>query len=51
VAYEQRKAWIDLWTAVFGEPPPVEPDPDLAAPILVEHLPPAPPYLIKSRTE
>jgi hypothetical protein len=51
VQYEQRKAWIDLWTAVFGEPPPVEPDPELAAPILVEHLPPAPPYLIRSRTE
>lgn len=49
--YDERRAWIDLWTAVFGEPPPVEPNPDLAAPILIQHLPPPPPYELKSRTE
>ncbi|HJV43906.1 hypothetical protein [Caulobacter sp.] len=48
---EERKAWLELWSAVFGEPPPIVSDGDLAARILVAHLPPAPPYEIKSRTE
>jgi hypothetical protein len=47
VADDERKAWTDLWIAVFGEPPPVAPDPKLAAPILIEHLPPAPPYEVR----
>lgn len=49
--YEERQAWIALWAAVFGEPPPVEPDREPTSRILVEHLPPTPPYEIKSRTE
>ena len=48
---EERQAWIELWTAVFGEPPAIEADSDLTARILIEHLPPAPPYDLKSRTE
>ncbi|KQV55844.1 hypothetical protein [Caulobacter sp. Root342] len=42
--FEERQAWIDLWEAVFGEPPPIEADADLTARILVDHLPAAPPY-------
>ena len=49
--YEERKAWVDLWIAVFGEPPPVAPDDEATARILVDCLPLAPPYAIKSRTE
>ena len=49
--YEERKAWLELWEAVFGEPPPVEPEREPTARILVEHLPPAGPYEFKSRTE
>lgn len=48
--YEERQAWIELWEAVFGEPPPIEAASDITARILVQHLPPAPPYEIKSRT-
>lgn len=44
--YEERQAWIALWAAVFGEPPPVEADATTVARILVEHLPPAPPYQV-----
>jgi hypothetical protein len=47
---EERQAWIDLWAAVFGEPPPIESESELTARILVEHLPPLPPYELKSRT-
>ncbi len=49
--YDERQAWIDLWAAVFGEPPPILSDADMAAKVLVEYLPPAPPYGLKSRTE
>ncbi|WP_304280889.1 hypothetical protein [Caulobacter segnis] len=48
---EERQAWIALWTAVFGEPPPVEPEAEVTARILIDFLPPAPPYELKSRTE
>jgi hypothetical protein len=44
VRCDERQAWIDLWEAVFGEPPPIEADADLTARILVDHLPAAPPY-------
>jgi len=44
VQCDERQAWIDLWEAVFGEPPPIEADADLTARILVDHLPAAPPY-------
>lgn len=47
---DERQAWIELWTAVFGEPPPIEAESDLTARILVDHLAPAPPYELKSRT-
>lgn len=50
MTYEERQAWIALWTAVFGEPPPVEPEREPTARILVDHLPPAEPYEIKFRT-
>lgn len=43
---DEIEAWIDLWSAVFGEPPPIMPDNELAARILVEHLPPVPPYRV-----
>jgi hypothetical protein len=33
-----------LWREVFGEPPPLADDPQLLSQILVESLPPAPPY-------
>jgi hypothetical protein len=33
-----------LWTAVFGEPPPVTATAEVMLDILVRHLPPAPPY-------
>lgn len=46
--YEERQDWIALWTAVFGEPPPVEPEREPTARILVEHLPATPPYEIKA---
>ena len=51
LSLDERQAWIDLWEAVFGEPPPIEADSDLTARILVEHLPPIAPYEFKSRTE
>ncbi|WP_297512628.1 hypothetical protein [uncultured Caulobacter sp.] len=49
--YDERQAWIALWIAVFGEPPPVEPEREPTARILVQHLPPSPPYEVRSRTE
>ena len=33
-----------LWREVFGEPPPLADDPALLTRVLVENLPPAPPY-------
>lgn len=51
MSLDERQAWIDLWEAVFGEPPPIEADSDLTARILVTHLPPIAPYEFKSRTE
>jgi hypothetical protein len=51
VEYEERQAWIDLWAAVFGEPPPIAPERELTARILVDHLPPTLPYEPRSRTE
>jgi hypothetical protein len=48
VTYEERQAWIALWTAVFGEPPPVQPEREATARILVEHLPPMLPYELKA---
>jgi hypothetical protein len=33
-----------LWTAVFGEPPPVTATAEVMLDILVRHLPAAPPY-------
>lgn len=47
---DERQAWIELWAAVFGEPPPIEAESDLTARILVDHLPSAPPYELKFRT-
>ena len=49
--YDERQAWIALWAAVFGEPPPVEPDREPISRILVEHLRPTLPYEPRSRTE
>jgi hypothetical protein len=51
VTYEERQAWIELWEAVFGEPPPIAADADLTARILVDYLPPILPYELRSRTE
>ena len=48
---DEKQAWLDLWSAVFGEPPPIAPDGELAARILVQHLPLASPYQVRSRTE
>lgn len=49
--YDERQAWIALWEAVFGEPPPVQPEREPVARILVDYLPPTLPYEPKSRTE
>lgn len=55
MTYDERQAWIELWWAVFGEPPAIEVDSELAARILVDCLPPVLPYEfkgeLKSRTE
>ncbi len=51
VTYDERQAWIELWWAVFGEPPAIEADSELAARILVDCLPPVMPYEFKSQTE
>lgn len=55
MTYDERQAWIALWWAVFGEPPAIEAESELAARILVDCLPPVLPYEIgselKSRTE
>jgi hypothetical protein len=51
VTYDERQAWIELWRAVFGEPPAIEVESELAARILVDCLPPVLPYEFKSRTE
>jgi len=50
LSFEERQAWNELWEAVFGEPPPIAVDSEMTARILVEHLPPPPPYELKSRT-
>lgn len=49
--HDAHQAWIELWEAIFGEPPPIVSDAELAGRILIQHLPPAPPYDLKSRTE
>ena len=59
MTYDERQAWIELWCAVFGEPPAIEVEAELAARILVDCLPPVLPYELrgefrgelKSRTE
>lgn len=51
MTFEERQAWIELWEAVFGEPPPIEAESGLTARILVDCLPPLPPYEFRSRTE
>ena len=38
--------WARLWREVYGEPPPLADDPNLLSRILVETLPPLPPYEI-----
>lgn len=38
------QALAHLWRRLFGEPPPLASDPELMIRILVESLPPAPPY-------
>lgn len=47
MTYEERQEWIELWAAVFGEPPPIEADSGVTARILVQHLPPVLPYELK----
>lgn len=39
-----RESLSDLWRAIFGEPPPLADDTELLGRILIESLPPAPPY-------
>ena len=39
-----RDLMTRLWREVFGEPPPLADDLELLGKILVESLPPAPPY-------
>jgi len=41
---EKRRRVLALWRGVFGEPPPVEAEPELLIRLLVEHLPHPPPY-------
>jgi hypothetical protein len=39
-----RNLWTRLWREIYGEPPPLADDPQLLSRILVESLPPLPPY-------
>ena len=39
-----RSLWARLWREIYGQPPPLADDPKLLSRILVESLPPAPPY-------
>ncbi len=39
-----RDLLTHLWREVFGEPPPLADDRSLLGRILIENLPPAPPY-------
>lgn len=50
MGFDERQAWSVLWEAVFGEPPPIQAEANVMARVLVEHLSPAPPYEITSRT-
>lgn len=34
-----------LWRAIFGEPPPMRPEPAFACDLMVRYLPLAPPYV------
>jgi len=39
-----RSLWSRLWREIYGEPPPLADDPQLLSRILMESLPPLPPY-------
>ncbi len=41
-----REFLIGLWRDVFGEPPPLADDAQLLGQVLIESLPPLPPYEI-----
>ncbi len=41
-----QSLWARLWREIYGEPPPLADDPKLLSRILVETLPPLPPYEI-----
>ena len=41
-----QSLWTRLWREIYGEPPPLADDPDLLSRVLVESLPPLPPYEI-----
>jgi hypothetical protein len=44
-----QSLWARLWREIYGEPPPLADDPDLLSRVLVESLPPLPPYEIGKR--
>ena len=39
-----RSLWTRIWREIYGEPPPLADDPELLGRILIESLPPLPPY-------
>ena len=39
-----QSLWARLWKEIYGEPPPLADDSQLLIRILVESLPPLPPY-------
>jgi hypothetical protein len=41
---QQRKEIEALWAQVFGDEPDASADTSLLAGVLIQHLPPAPPY-------
>jgi hypothetical protein len=46
---EAEARLTDLWQEVFGQPPPVTGAPELLSRVLVQNLPPTPPYRPEAR--
>jgi hypothetical protein len=48
---DAKSLWTRLWREIYGEPPPLADDPQLLSRILVESLPPLPPYELGRKVE
>lgn len=46
-----QSLWARLWREIYGEPPPLADDHQLLSRILVESLPPLPPYEIGRKVD